>query len=963
MIRCLPNQSWRRLILIVSIALTSNCLAAHGQAIQTVDSNSDTYPELNQRQRETANRLIMELADSKFSIRQRANDQLWEMGPAVIPLLETQLDSSSVEASTRAKKLVALVRHNIGPDSPVELAELVIHFTESEYAVQEQILQRVIEMDRLWLALDLVESIESELEKKDLFKSAFSIERQTKEFILSNRTEDLERLLAHDVVRQFAPEVPMYYLWQQGRLDDYVARLKTRLVDDPESFTLKDRLRLVGLLRFKRQYDEAIQYAEDIDELGLRYRLIHVMLMESGNWSAIADMLAVDESENEADESNYFASPHAKALIYFYADDREKLEDVIAKLELAIVEKRTLIKEEKKKDDDESDGRYYHLLQLEAELEEQQNRIASLYMYLLDWERAKKHITLKRDQTSLKICLAVNRYELLFETMGIDGDFKKRKRAFDRRLRKIKSLFVEADRTREKERGGWEEESEELDEKRSTEIELYILLAEQIAQLGFEEEAEYYLRQLFYETADQPIIDKRTNIINALVDFGSNATVWELADQFANETNEFQLFEILFPGYTRQQNPSHKKIMAQKLSEILVKKYPDIEQRLRKIAQFVKSPLRIESEEFDFHEEIQVVRRSATNDSSSAFLMFDLCTLHPDKVGPDEANFWLEKSADNPRAQYSKDRLALLHYRKSEFVEAAELYELLGRTEDSCTYWAEAARAYRKAGNEQKALEMDLMMAMGFEEAQLGSLYEEFFYKNIKWKFSKWFQLKTCLASGDLSTNRFMISESALAADSKVRDVAEASNQSRLRRLHDMDSRTYDTDYWAEYGIRDMGYRVRAVIEEDNFDEAIELLQPLSVFSPADPSLAEFAMPMLQQKGASKQADEMFTTLSGGFFETLKQFPNSTLLNNNYAWMCACAKRKLEFVERHAKRAVERRPNSAGYLDTLAEVYFAQGDFDQAIATIKKSIELVPTREYYHEQLARFKEAKRTQQK
>lgn len=74
--------------------------------------------------------------------------------------------------------------------------------------------------------------------------------------------------------------------------------------------------------------------------------------------------------------------------------------------------------------------------------------------------------------------------------------------------------------------------------------------------------------------------------------------------------------------------------------------------------------------------------------------------------------------------------------------------------------------------------------------------------------------------------------------------------------------------------------------------------------------------------------------------------------------MCACGKRKLEYIERHALKAIEVRPNSSGYLDTLAEVYFAQEKYDLAIETIKKAIEIYPTREYYHDQLLKFQKAK-----
>lgn len=85
--------------------------------------------------------------------------------------------------------------------------------------------------------------------------------------------------------------------------------------------------------------------------------------------------------------------------------------------------------------------------------------------------------------------------------------------------------------------------------------------------------------------------------------------------------------------------------------------------------------------------------------------------------------------------------------------------------------------------------------------------------------------------------------------------------------------------------------------------------------------------------------------------------PSPALLNNE-AWTIATgdhpAPRLLAVAERLAKRAVQatgrRNPN---FLDTLAELYFQQGNSDRAIATIDEAIALSSER-YYREQRRRF---------
>ena len=61
-----------------------------------------------------------------------------------------------------------------------------------------------------------------------------------------------------------------------------------------------------------------------------------------------------------------------------------------------------------------------------------------------------------------------------------------------------------------------------------------------------------------------------------------------------------------------------------------------------------------------------------------------------------------------------------------------------------------------------------------------------------------------------------------------------------------------------------------------------------------------------------------------------------------------------------SKRAIELRPGTAGHFDTLAQLYHVDGQHDLAIKTIRRAIEINPMRNYYAEQLKKFKEAAAT---
>jgi Flp pilus assembly protein TadD len=70
--------------------------------------------------------------------------------------------------------------------------------------------------------------------------------------------------------------------------------------------------------------------------------------------------------------------------------------------------------------------------------------------------------------------------------------------------------------------------------------------------------------------------------------------------------------------------------------------------------------------------------------------------------------------------------------------------------------------------------------------------------------------------------------------------------------------------------------------------------------------------------------------------------------------LSACCGRNLDGALEHARKAVELAPDNAGYIDTLAEVYFQRGDKDKAVAAQRKAVELDPKKSYNRKKLARI---------
>jgi len=86
---------------------------------------------------------------------------------------------------------------------------------------------------------------------------------------------------------------------------------------------------------------------------------------------------------------------------------------------------------------------------------------------------------------------------------------------------------------------------------------------------------------------------------------------------------------------------------------------------------------------------------------------------------------------------------------------------------------------------------------------------------------------------------------------------------------------------------------------------------------------------------------------------------------NEFAWFCFENNVNLEEAEELAIKGValaETDGERANILDTAAELCNALGNCEEAVARIKRAIELDPDKEYFQQQLARFEEAVQAKQ-
>lgn len=96
--------------------------------------------------------------------------------------------------------------------------------------------------------------------------------------------------------------------------------------------------------------------------------------------------------------------------------------------------------------------------------------------------------------------------------------------------------------------------------------------------------------------------------------------------------------------------------------------------------------------------------------------------------------------------------------------------------------------------------------------------------------------------------------------------------------------------------------------------------------------------------------------------EGLESIPGDDVMLNNAAWTYASAQdaslRNPQKALEYARKAVAiSKGGKAGFLDTLAEALYANGMFDEAVATEKKALSMDPQNEFFPDQLKKFQAA------
>ena len=909
--------------------------------------------------------LIGQLSSSQFTERESATAAIWAIGPAANDSLTAALPVLEADAKLRARHLLLLNETGLTPDSDPELVQLVYDFDELELEVRQQVIERLSALKQPDLMLNLLERVDDLTERRTIFDSD-GFRRLLGDAVLTEDDGRIDRLMTHEIVRDSLPVIYTWWQWKHVGLDEEIGSLSKKVaagVDASAAELLQsDRMRLMGLYRLAGRYDSALELAKEFEDSEAVGRMVSTLLMESGDWQSLAEIMVDADAELDAETMQLPMVDPLQAIVYYYAGDMKSYRRVIEQMEQELIE---LENDDRADDDSEQDPLDLPDESTATPAEFARIRLAEVLLQTLDWEGARKHFDFKPDLTSLALSSLLNRYDDFFESVGMPNEIEPRMQWFDKR---IASVVDPADT----------EDGIDMGRTWSArEFQLVSGLSGQIANLGMDEEAEYYYRKLWLATDTIVPVSYRSQILRSLAEMNAVESMWQLIDNWPVDESEFELVQTIAEapgsGFPESIPWVGNGELAEAIDIRLQRYYRNPIERARVVLSVMNSPYRDPRYTIDLERELKRLD-VATTPAMVALLRSEIYERHGDEAASNRELEIATRAGEDPRPMA---RTAEAAYRAGDFATAADLYHasaLVSRESEQGNgyyHWARAADACYRTGDVDRAKRMELMMLLDGEIYMLSPTKDLFQLPEILQTMQDWVMATNICYAGPGHLSPFINQQLAIGSDPAgyVPSLEAAVNLTRIAAIRTpvfRDDSDLDINDHRRYlrqlaatGVIAAQFQARLQIEQGNYDGARTTIQRLYKFSTANSGIAEFANPALQRLGQNELAEETFGWLADEFRPLLESYPLSSHLNNNFAWVCATARKRKDLAVLRAELAVEHRPNRPGYIDTLAEALHARGENEPAIEMIERAIRIAPGRGYMHDQRQKFERAMR----
>ena len=902
-------------------------------------------PALGQATEAEVAQIVKELKSDRFENRRQATQKLFALGPEVLPLLQKIERSASLEQNRRLENLKIVFRAiKAGQTSPVA-RRAWLDFKDVGFDTRDLILEKLLELKEYEAHFALLEQLQPQ-QIREVFEDNGNYYSQIAELCRSEQWEVIERLLSMPIVWKYQPILCARFHFLMGTLENQTMQLRKRLddrADDQKPSGLDEELKtVVKLLTFQRQYDAAGRYIAKIPQERLRLEAENQLLFERGDWKGLAKRAVLAASDFDKTQPHFVCSQWQYVLLKQYGQGVEAGREAFKEIEVRQRETATL----------------------------DTGLLAALSMLTCDWEKAKTGIELEQDILSVWLLSPIlNRHQEMGELIGAGVTFESRSKWAAARRKEIGKQIKKMER--ESARHGTNGDFKELAAEARRKVKYYLYVCERWLELGLDAEVILYMREAYLQLHDVTQLAGLKNLImqrisapgrpDAIWSFLSEAgysdsQLTSMATSGALFRNESLLFNIENPVEIR------RIALAQFLNKALYESVKNPMERLQRICFLLNSELKptnpevvneLYPEGFDLDKELARVSHQSTRTSC-----WRISQIYQHHGRHQEALQWKEQAALKGQADavfsLAEDLLAA-----GDFIKSARMFDAHFSESSSAYSLGLSSHAWKMAGEAQIAQRRMFYASVVPRHYDLRTT--EFYSNFIEDERGHWVcDLARLDNLIDQSSERQKLASLRTVMNCwKSVDPVESANFGRRGLL----ARSAPNDVF-DYGIRSTvivesrTLDVMAAVEERDFEAVRSIFDQVNQFAPGSPSLVEKIVPRLDELGQVELADYITQQTSLFFEDALVRYPNSPANRNNYAWLLACAKRRLDTVLRHAELAVQLHPQEDTYIDTLAESHFARGEFDEAIEVIQRSIALDPPRRYYRSQLKKYRAAK-----
>ena len=924
---CVGLRCNRLISIGLSVLLTICVLGGYSIQAQTAYSTSSTKTEsppvddTDSENQDLIEQLILKLGSPSYAVRQSAVEQLWKLGKQAKPALERAATLGDPEVARRASQILSVWAFGVDTDTSPEIARLVLRFHSSEQNIRRGVLTLLLEEGKIRLAFDLLSQVESADDQQDLFHEVMDFNDRLIRLARSGQWEDFEYILSHPITFEHERASSVHFHMVMGNLEPMVARMKAKISateQDSETPDTQDLLPLIAILRMQGNSSQAEIYIEKIEDVDKRTFMQNQLLMEQGDWQAIAKKMARPEDNFRPEEGKIVVTPAQRALVNHFIGNQSGYDDTVNELSEQLAEHI------KNGDQPSADNIRRSLL--------------DIGLANLDWPLVEAHLDREDKRQTFGVYAENNRFAAAFNAIEFGETLERRNLWYKRRIRNIKTLEDKIERL-----GKQGQDTDEVENEIREKRELCIEIARLLGRLGFTDESALHFQTVFASLHDSKNRYRRFEILGGLVQLERFDAAWRLIEHGIDLQDYDRLPDFIFP---------HHRMSAKFWFGSLAERYPDRLERLKIVSGIVNSPLGT-TDEFDLNVEL-----ATALDDPLANLRGKI-DYHFAKVfgfhGDEEASQRHMKMARELGWRSAKRFLALDSLEQGDHKSAIEFYDKAWLTRSRCFESALAAEAYRQSGDlKDSRLRKCLAYTFWRDSYSNTGTVQSFMEIDKTELIEDFIKLSIYGVQGTAAAGSRHRGELALAQRAKNPAASAISFQMNLFRAAGGPSGSQLLGYWSEARKQIKMTKAEAYINEGKFDEAVDQLLQYDDFCPGDPELGEKLILKLDQAGASTQADRLFEKLSDQYLVILEQYPDSSSQHNNYAWLCACAKRRATHMLRHIQIACTQRPNTPSYLDTLALVYFLQGDTEKAIEFCRRSLEINPSKRNYRQQLRSF---------